>query len=479
HMTIPATFMWPRDAWDTPVTITFDRPDDDWHIATQLMPTDDPEMFEAPSLYYFMDSPTEISPFTMRSWEVMSNGETQTIRLAVHHAGTEAEVDAYAEMAKKVVAEQIAIFGEIPDYDGGTYTFIADYLPHVNGDGMEHRNSTILSSTGSLEENALGLLGTLSHEYFHQWNVERLRPQTLEPFDFEAANMSDALWFAEGFTSYYDDLTIRRAGITTDDDYAQSLTNNLNYVLTSPGSHFFSPVEMSQQAPFVDAASSIDPQNKSNTFISYYSWGAMIGLGLDLALRGHFGTTLDLYMRNVWQQYGKPEIPYTLADLQRILAEESGSPEFAEDFFQDHVYGRTMMAYKSLLSQAGFLLRLAHPDETWLGGGVTDLDGQVVIASNATIGGPLYEAGLDRGDVILEAEGQAIADVTAFMDMLDEYEPDDTLTLLVNQRGEQKQVVVTLAQDPQLEVVTYETAGRTLTDAQRTFRTKWLASRVH
>ncbi|HMB92991.1 MAG TPA: hypothetical protein VKP65_19225, partial [Rhodothermales bacterium] len=128
HMNIPATFMWPRDAWETPVTITFDRPDEDWHIATQLMPTDDPEMFEAPSLYYFMDSPTEISPLTMRSWEVMSNGKTQTIRLAVHHTGTEAEVDAYTEMAKKVVAEQVAIFGEIPEYDGGTYTFIADYL---------------------------------------------------------------------------------------------------------------------------------------------------------------------------------------------------------------------------------------------------------------------------------------------------------------------------------------------------------------
>lgn len=479
HMNIPATFMWPRDAWDTPVTITFDRPHDDWHIATQLMPTDDAETFAAPSLYYFMDSPTEISPFTMRSWEVMAHGETQTIRLAVHHAGTEAEVDAYAEMAMKVVAEQIAIYGEPPAYEGGTYTFIADYLPHVNGDGMEHRNSTILSSTGSLAENAVGLLGTLSHEYFHQWNVERLRPKTLEPFDFEAANMSDALWFAEGFTSYYDDLAIRRAGITSDDDYAQSLTGSLNYVLTAPGSRFFSPVEMSQQAPFVDAASSIDPQNKSNTFISYYPWGAMIGLGLDLTLRGQFNTTLDAYMRTLWQKYGRPEEPYTLNDLQQTLTELTGDADFAAAFFHHHVYGPDMMDYEALLAQAGFLLRLAHPDETWLGGGVTDRDGQVVIASNTTIGGPLYEAGLDRGDVILEAEGVPVSDVAAFMTMLDERTPGDTLTLTVDQRGQQKQVMLTLTQDPQVEVVTYETAGRELTDAQRAFRTKWLASRVH
>src|SRR5690606_4745844 len=146
-------------------------------------------------------------------------------------------------MAKKVVAEQIAVFGEPPDFDYGTYTFIADYLPWVAGDGMEHRNSTILTSTRPLATGALANLGTLSHEFFHTWNVERLRPKSLEPFDFERANMSPDLWLAEGFTSYYDDLTIRRAGLMSNDDLARTLSGMLNTVINMPGRRFFSPVE--------------------------------------------------------------------------------------------------------------------------------------------------------------------------------------------------------------------------------------------
>ena len=114
------------------------------------------------------------------------------------------------EKARKVVAEQVAIFGETARYDHGTYTFLAVYVPWASGDGMEHRNSTVLSSGASLARNEMGLLSTLSHEFFHSWNVERIRPRALEPFDFFRANPSDALWFAEGFTSYYTPLPIRR-----------------------------------------------------------------------------------------------------------------------------------------------------------------------------------------------------------------------------------------------------------------------------
>ncbi len=94
-----------------------------------------------------MDSPTELSDFMVRAWEVESGGEAQTIRLAVHHEGSEADVDRFAEMTAGIVREQVAIFGALPAFDHGSYTFIADYLPWVYGDGMEHRNSTILTST--------------------------------------------------------------------------------------------------------------------------------------------------------------------------------------------------------------------------------------------------------------------------------------------------------------------------------------------
>src|SRR5690606_11081542 len=103
----------------------------------------------------------------------------------------------------------------------------------------------------------LGNLGTLSHEFFHQWNVERIRPADLEPFDFTRANMTDALWFAEGFTNYYTQLVIRRAGLMDDAAYAASLSGVVDAILNSPGRLVYTAREMSMQAPFVDAATSI------------------------------------------------------------------------------------------------------------------------------------------------------------------------------------------------------------------------------
>jgi hypothetical protein len=127
---------------------------------------------------------------------------------------------------------------------------------------------------GSLAENRLGILGTVAHEFFHAWSIERIRPATLEPFDFEEANMSRELWFGEGFTSYYDDLILWRAGLIDDGEFAARMGSIAEAVTSAPGRRFFSPVEMSMQAPFVDAAVAIDPQNRSNVFLSYYTWGS-------------------------------------------------------------------------------------------------------------------------------------------------------------------------------------------------------------
>src|SRR5215475_10336500 len=216
HLSIPATFMWAKGFENAPITIRFRRPSPDWKIATQLAPTSDPEVFSAPHLQYFMDSPTMLADFRWREWPVQSNGKTYTIRLAINDPASDNEVDSFAEMIKKVMAEEIAVFGATPDYDFGSYTFIANYEPQVGADGMEHRNSTSLTSPRSIKGGPLLNLSAVSHEYFHCWNVERLRPRSLEPFDFEDANVSGELWLAEGFTQYYGNLTLMRAGFSGD-----------------------------------------------------------------------------------------------------------------------------------------------------------------------------------------------------------------------------------------------------------------------
>ena len=179
-----------------------------------------------------MDSPTELSAQAMRTFTVTNpDGRAQTIRTAVHHDATDADVDQYAAGVERIVREEMAIFGELPPFEPGTYTFLADYVPWGGGDGMEHRNSTVVADPVSIKGNATGVLETVAHEFFHCWNVERIRPRSLEPFNFEHANMSGELWLAEGFTQYYGDLVLHRAGfvplaraVDTMGDYADAGT---------------------------------------------------------------------------------------------------------------------------------------------------------------------------------------------------------------------------------------------------------------
>lgn len=474
HLNIPATFVWARGAEEAPVRVTFDRPGDDWEIATQLFPTDDPETFTAPDFAYFVDSPTHLGALDWRSWTVAEGDTTYTVRLAVDHDGSDAELDTLAESVRRIVEAQIAVWQDVPNFEPGTYTFIATYLPSAARDAMEHRNSTMLTNPVPLSAGMKGHLGSIAHEFFHAWNVERLRPRSLEPFDFERADQSGELWFAEGFTNYYEALTLRRAGLLDDAAYAAEVTRELNTVVTSPGRRFFSPVEMSLQAPFVDAATSIDPQNKHNTFISYYTWGSVLGLGLDLTLRGRYDLTLDAYMRALWARYGRPEIPYTSDDLERVLAEVTGDPIFAAEFFDRYVEGRELLDYRTLLARAGFLLRPARPGQGWLGAPLADAAAGAVVAAGPLIGSPLYEAGLERGDQILalgDLEAPTAGQVT---DLATSSTPGTRVQIRFLQNGVETRSEVVFSEDPAVEVVPYEAAGQPLSPEARAFRAAWL-----
>ena len=299
-----------------------------------------------------MDSPIEIGPYASSEWKI----EDAQFRLAIHHRGTNEEAAAFARMCEAVVLEQEGVFGSLPKYDNGTYTFLVDYLPYVSGDGMEHRDSAVVTGTRDLKDSADELLGTISHEFFHSWNVKRIRPRALEPFDFERANMSGELWFAEGFTNYYGWLALKPAGLSSLDSFARQMAAGVNAATTLPGRLVFNVIGMSRHAPFTDAATSNDPVNFANTFISYYSYGQALAMGIDLAIRERFpGRTLDEWMRTMWREHPDTNSPYTLDDLQTALAASTGSEDFAKEVFQHYIYGREPMPYAALLEQAGFL----------------------------------------------------------------------------------------------------------------------------
>ena len=478
HLNMPATFVWAHGFDDTPITLAFEPTIRNWKAATQLLPTRRAMTFRAPNLQYFLDSPTELSNFDLRQWNIGEGSDRQTIRLAIHHDGEESDVNIFTEKAKKVVAEQIKVFGEAPRFDHGEYTFIADYLPHASGDGMEHRNSTILTSSSGLYESEFSQLGTLSHEFIHAWNVERIRPAALEPFDFFNANPTTNLWFAEGFTSYYGPLTIRRAGESTMSEYLSNLGGTLSYILNAPGRTYRAPTEMSLRAAFTDAATSVDPTNDRNVFLSYYPYGAMIALALDLSIRNRYnGLSLDRFMQHLWQTYGVNETPYTHDDLRKALADVTGDDAFAKQFFANYIEMGNLPDYTPLLAQAGLKLQPSNAGEAYLGSVRFDQDADgLIVNGNTLVGTPLYEAGVDRGDKIVRLGRFKLDNQGDWDRALQRHDPGDNVVITYQQRGEEVRQEVTFVENPALEIVLFEDVDLPVSQIQQTFRDAWLGT---
>lgn len=471
HLNMPATLLFSNDYAALPSSLRFDLPDPRWKVATQLQLQSDGS-YTAPDLQYLMDSPVELSAFSSRSWQVADHQSEATIHLVMHHQGTEQQLDIFTEKAKAVVAEQQKIFGEYPKFDYGQYVFIADYLPYVDGDGMEHRNSTILTDESSLLEANYAQIETLSHEFFHAWNVERLRPADLEPFDFQRANMSRNLWFAEGVTNYYGKLTLSRTGHFDLATYLEKTVEALNRVQLSPGRQFFAATGMSELAPFVDAAVSVDPTNYANSFISYYTYGEVLGLALDLTLRTEFeGLNLDLLMRKLWQDFGKTGRFYTEQDLQQALATLTANPDFAKNFFSRYIDSQQLPDFKTLFAAMGLKLAPAQPKQAFLTAAtLLEQNKQLKVDSNTLIGTPLYQAGVDKGDVLLKLGRYKLSSKAQWDKALSYYKVGDTAELSFSSRGKNYSTQVTFSADPSWAL----TEDKDATAEQLAKRALWL-----
>jgi len=494
HMNMPATFVWADGLDDRAASFTFVPPaGTSWKVATQLYPTSDPYTFTAPNLQYFMDSPTEMSNFLMSTFSVPnSDGTPANFRVTVHATdASQEDVDELAKLVQQVVAEHMKVFGEFPKYEPGYYTFLLDYVPWSHGDGMEHRNSTCITGGASLKtpQGRLRALGTISHEFFHNWNMERIRPAGLEPFDFSRANISCCLWVGEGFTQYYGPLLLYRAGLSE-----RPPVNPPNQVIGGSGRLVHNAVEMSEYAPFADGARFVDITDRSRVFISYYTYGAAIALALDLSLRekSNGAPSLDDYMRLLWKTYGKPGgpapglvgKPYTLKDLRERLAELTHDRAFADNFFDKYVEGREVADYARLFLLAGYVVRPVSPDRGWIGVsgqqmvgsseglavGAPDRSGSVSVVPFGT---PLYDAGVDEGDVITTIDGAPAT--IALWTAISQKKPGDKVMLGVKRRdGAVVQALVTLKSDPTLQSTLVENP----TDAQKKFRDAWLGTRA-
>lgn len=479
HLNMPSTFMWIKGFDKAPITVRFNTTplDKRFTIATQLKPTSDPTEFTAPGLQYFMDCPTKIGLLNWKEWSLKNpNGNNYTFKLALEADAPDTLVSSFAAKVKRITQEAQAVYGEVPAYDYGNYTFIASINPFVEGDGMEHRNSTMISIPYDFK-GTNNLLGVFSHEFFHCWNVERIRPKTLEPFNFEKSNMSNELWCAEGFTQYYGELILCRAGLKSVEGVLLSMAGLINTKENTAGAKRFSPVEMSRHAVFVDAGVAVDRTNYPNMYSSYYPYGGSIALALDLTLRTKFKLTLDDYMTALWKRFGKPEIAYTVATLEEVLAEVTKDKTFAADFFSRYINGHESFNYAQLLEKAGLTLQKQLAAKAWLGS-VQYAENTTTISSNTIIGTPLYNAGLDVDDVITQLDGKLVARAADINEIISSHKPGDAINIQYKHRTETKTATVTLGENPAFSLMTYEQTGSTPTNEMTAFRNSWLGTKV-
>ncbi|MCF2494602.1 M61 family metallopeptidase [Dyadobacter chenhuakuii] len=478
HLNAPATFLWVKELQNAPIEVKFNLPKEGkWTIATQLKPAAQPNTFDAADLQYLMDSPIKIGKLIMKEW-TLNNPDKKPVkfRLALEITGSDSLSDSFAAKIKRITQESQMIFGEFPAFDFGQYTFLASINPYVRGDGMEHRNSTMISIPTAFT-GANNLLGVFSHEFFHAWNVERIRPKSLEPFNFEKSNMSFELWFAEGFTQYYGDLILARAGFDSPEEYCQTLSFLVNTKENTAGAKRISPVQASNNAVFVDAGVSIDKTNYPNIYTSYYPYGASIALALDLQLRAR-GLTLDGYMQAVWQKLGKPEIAYQVSDLADVLVAYSKDKTFAEGFFAKYINGHESFDYAPLLQMAGLTLKRQFAGKAWMGDVRYKEGTELTILSNTIIDSPLYKAGLDIDDQILKVDGKTVTTQAELNVILNAHKPGEEIGIEYRHREDVKLGMITFMENPKWVVELNETAGMPVTEEMKKFRKDWLGTKI-
>ncbi|BCS35331.1 peptidase M61 [Luteitalea sp. TBR-22] len=370
---------------------------------------------------------------------------------------------------QKIVAEQEKLWGSLP-YD--KYVFI-NMITEAGG-GLEHKNSTVLMTSRwamGTRQSYLGWLGLVSHEFFHVWNVKRMRPAALGPFDYETENYSPSLWVSEGFTSYYGDLLVRRAGLSTDAEYANGLSNQIR-ALESTAGRLVQPVTQSSYDAWIKQYR--PDENSGNTGISYYTKGAVIAALLDARIR--FGTnsqkSLDDVMRLAYQRYSGAK-GFTEAEFRAVVVEVGG--ESLRDVLVRALDTTQPLDYQPLLDAYG--LQFAPSDSRatrgWLGIR-TRVDAGRLVISEVQRGTPAAQAGLNVDDEII-AIGDYRVRAEQWDARLDQYPPTTKASILVARRDELVRLDVTFGQEPgnawRLQ------ARPNASTAQIATRTAWLTGR--
>ena len=389
-----ALLMFPKDQIGAASVVKI-NPFGTWKIATGLPQMEgQTNVFRAENFDVLYDSPFEIGNF---------NDVYFTVRDKQHRFVIEGEgnydLPQIATDVAKIVEQAYQIYGELPYKD---YTFILNLR---GGGGLEHLNSTALQWQKfgfKPESRYTGFLGLVAHEYFHNFNVKRIRPDALGPFDYEKENYTKLLWVAEGGTSYYESLLTRRAGFVTPAEVLAEKAAAIQQLQTRPG-RFETSVEESSFDAWIKYYR--PDENAVNNQISYYDKGDIVNMMLDLTIRSSSGGTksLDDVMRYLYNEHFKKGKNYTPADYQKTAEMMAGKS--LEDFFSRYVRGREEIDYNSILAPFGLQLNTGSGRETAYIGADLRQDGDRLTITSLPQGTPAYEQGLNTSDQIIAIDG--------------------------------------------------------------------------
>jgi predicted metalloprotease with PDZ domain len=398
-------------------------PDPSWQIATSLPAVSDlANTFFASNFDILVDSPFEIGIHQRHDFVVLDKPHAWVI-----WGEGNLNIEKLIEDTKVIIEIEAQLFGGLPYPE---YLFILHLSANGYG-GLEHRNccSLIFPRLGFRHDSYLRFLHLVAHEFFHTWNVKRLKPIELTNFDYEVENYTTSLWFCEGVTSYYDQLIPLRAGLCDRAHYLQQVSESITKLQLTPGRK----VQTLAESSFDTWIKLYRPdQNSANSQISYYLKGEIVAMILDLMIRAQSNSSLDRVMASLWQKYGKEENGFSQVELLAEIELISGCE--LTNFWQAYLFGTEEIDYNFYFAPFGLTLQTVESSLTGFYTGMTLIGGNGFgVVKYVATDSPAQVAGINLGDELIAIDGIRVT-ADQFSDRLKLYDYGDKVKLTLFQQ---------------------------------------------
>jgi predicted metalloprotease with PDZ domain len=457
-------FMYPDGLINTPATVTI-NPNKSWKkISTGLEPViSKPNTFYAADFDILFDSPIEVG--NQDIFEFNASGVRHEV--AMVGGGNYNKARLQKDMAK-LVEQETAVFSVNPNKH---YVFIV-HNSTAGGGGLEHLNSTVLGAARfgySNETTYKNFLSLVAHEYFHLWNVKRLRPVALGPFDYDNENYTTNLWIAEGFTAYFDNLFLRRAGFYTQAKYLNVIEGDMNLVENQPGTR----IQPLSEASFDAWTKAYRPnENSKNTTISYYNKGALVAMLLDLTILNstNGAKRLDDVLKAMYEEhYVKKGKGFTDAEFKAMAEKIAGIS--LNSIYDKYVNGTEAINYQTCLGYAGLDItdQAASSNDAYLGAAAIQKDGKLIVNS-VDRGSGAWNAGLNVNDEIIAVDGYRVSELDK---AIAQKNTGETAVILISRDSRILSLDVKLSRNPTLKYKI--TPADNASAKQLAIRAKWLS----